>query len=155
MTEQEEVAPATDDIPAELEVPFTYPVGETTATRNIWVRTPRPEQILVWQRTLDQLGNAPAAASWTGSEVMKALERLRKIIDSLMVNKADVTWLDDQFLDLTLEFKDLVPFINQVVAAFQQAAADYAAEHGTRDERRAAAKTAKPAKKATRKAAGK
>lgn len=115
--------------------------------REIYCRMPSPEQLLVWQRTVKRLTEAPMDASWTGSEVMSALERLRKIIDSLMVNRADVDWLDDQFLEETVTFKELAPFITDVTEAFAKAAE----EEGNRADRRAAAKT--PAKKAARKKA--
>jgi hypothetical protein len=115
--------------------------------REIFCRMPSPEQLLVWQRTVKRLTEAPIDASWTGSEVMSALERLRKIIDTLMVNRADVDWLDDQFLEETVTFKELAPFITDVTEAFAKAAE----EEGNRADRRAATKT--PAKKAARKKA--
>ena len=117
--------------------------------REIWVRMPKPEQLLVWQRTVDRLTQAPVDASWSGSEVMAALERLRKIVDTIMVNRADITWLDDQFLEGTVDFKQLTPFITQAVQAF----ADAAEAEGNRETRSAAAKKATPAKKAARKKA--
>lgn len=147
MTEQ---AVEETGIPAELEISFTYPVGDATETRKIWVKMPRPEQLLVWQRTVDALTKAPVDTSWSGTEVMGALERLRRILDSILVNKADIAWIDDSFLDGTLGFRELTPLLTLTTEAFQQAAADHLAEHGTREERRAAAK--KPAKKAARKA---
>lgn len=130
--------PAAEEFPA-LPVQF---MG-----REIYSRMPSPEQLIVWQRTVKRLTEAPIDASWTGSEVMGALERLRKIIDSLMVEKADINWLDDQFLDGTVTFRDLAPFITNVADAFTQAAE----AEGNRETRRAAAK--KTTKKATRKAA--
>lgn len=115
--------------------------------REIYARMPSPEQLLVWQRTVDRLTKAPVDASWTGSEVMNALERLRKIVDSIIVNRADVDWMDDRFLDGTLDFKGLAPFIADTTTTF----AEYAdAQFSNREERRAVKKT--PAKKATRKA---
>lgn len=124
-----------------LELPVTL-MG-----REIYCRMPSPEQLLVWQRTVKRLTEAPINASWTGSEVMAALERLRKIIDSLMINRADVDWLDDQFLEETVTFQNLAPFITDVTEAFAEAAE----AEGNRADRRAAAK--KPAKKAARKKA--
>ena len=115
--------------------------------REIYCRMPSLEQLLVWERTVKRLTEAPMDASWTGSEVMAALERLRKIIDSLMVNRADVDWLDDQFLEKKVTFKELAPFITDVTDAFAEAAE----AEGNRADRRAAKKT--PAKKATRKKA--
>ncbi len=131
MTDQETQA-------LELPVPFRG--------REIFTRMPTPEQFIVWQRTVKRLTEAPVDASWTGEEVMSALERLRKIIDSILVNPADVAWLDDQFLDLKITFADLAPFIALVTDAFAKAAE----QDGNREERRAAQK---PAKKAGRKKA--
>lgn len=139
MTEEEPAAPA-----AEEEAPIELPV--MLLDREIYARMPSPEHLIVWQRTIKRLEDAPIDASWKGSEVMAALERLRKIVDSLMVNKVDVNWLDDQFLDETITFRTLAPWIIDVVNAFKE----HAASTGNREERRAAAKT--PTKKATRKA---
>lgn len=99
----------TDQAP--LEVPVTL------AGREIYCRMPSPEQLLVWQRTVRRLTDSPVDASWTGSEVMAALDRLRTIIDSL-ISRADVDWLDDQFLVEKVTFKDLAPFITEVAEAF-------------------------------------
>lgn len=112
--------------------------------REIFVRMPSPEQLIVWQRTIKRLEEAPMDASWSGSEVMNALERLRKIVDTIIVNRADINWLDDQFLDGEVTFQTLAPFITDTVTAFQE----FAAANGNREERRA-----KPAKKAARKKA--
>lgn len=140
MTTTETVAaePA-EEAPIELPVMFM--------DREIFSRMPSPEQLIVWQRTIKRLEAAPMDASWTGSEVMAALERLRKIVDTLMVNRADVDWLDEQFLDETVTFQTLAPFITDVVNAFQE----FAAAQGNRETRRATKKA--PAKKATRKKA--
>lgn len=143
MTTEQEPADDSAETPVELPVMLL--------DREIYTRMPSPEQLLVWQRTVDRLTKAPVNASWNGSEVMNALERLRKIVDSIMVNRADVDWLDDQFLEETLDFRGLAPFITNVTVAFQEYAAAQIALNGTREERRAVKKA--PAKKATRKAA--
>ena len=140
MTEQDEAAETATDAPQELPVMLL--------DREIFVRMPTPEQLLVWQRTVKRLTEAPVDASWSGSQVMTALERLRKIVDSMMANPADRDWLDDQFLEGTVDFRGLAPFITDVTTAFQE----FAAANGNRDERRAA-KKAGPAKKAARKKA--
>jgi hypothetical protein len=129
----------------EAEAPVELPV--MLPDREIYSRMPSPEQLIVWQRTIKRLEDAPMDASWTGSEVMAALERLRKIVDTLIVNRADVDWLDEQFLDETITFQTLAPFITNVVTAFQE----FAAAQGNRETRRATKKTV--AKKATRKKA--
>lgn len=137
MTDQDAAAETADQ--TTLELPVTF-LG-----REIYCRMPTPEQLLVWQRTVRRLSDAPMDASWTGSEVMGALERLRKIIDSLMVNRVDIDWLDDQFLDGTATFRNLAPFITEVTTAFAEVA-------GNRETRRAATKKT-PAMRVARKKA--
>lgn len=138
MTEQETPAAEAATMP-ELEIPFHG--------RQLWVRMPSPEQLLVWKRTLRQLQGADVSG-WNGEQVMKALERTRLIIDSLLVHEVDKEWLDDEMLAGTIGLMDTAQIINGTVDAF----ATYAEENGNRADRRAAKKAA-PAKKATRKKA--
>lgn len=133
MTEQTEAAP--DDRP-EREIQFQG--------RDIWVRMPSPEALLVWKRTLVQLQGADGS-DWNGEQMMAALERLRKIIDSVILHEVDKTWLDDGMLDGTVKLVDTAAIITKAVESF--GATD------NRESRRAAAKKATPAKKAVRKAA--
>lgn len=143
MTEQDTpAAQAGPQLPPELEINFQG--------RTLWVKMPSPEQLLVWKRTLRQLQDAEVK-SWNAEQVMIALERTRKIIDSVLVNKADVVWLDDEMLEGNVALIDTAEIINMTVAAFADAAEHEKAESGTRAERRAA-KTTKPTKKAARKA---
>ena len=138
-----------NDTPApEAAEPVEIPEREITFLgRQVWVKMPRPEQLLVWRRTLTQLQGVDPNTGWTADSVMAAMERLRKIVDSILANKADVEWIDDLFLDGTLTFQGLVPIINLTVQAY----ADAAEQEGNRETRRAAKKA--PAKKATRKKA--
>lgn len=144
MTEQEEAPQSAEETPVELP---TLPV--MLLDREIYVNMPTPEKILVWQRTINRLSKAPVSTSWTGAEVMAALERLRTIVDSIIVNRADVDWIDDQFLAGTLDFRTLTPFVERAMVAFQEHTDAQIEQSGTRAERRAAKKV--PAKKATRK----
>lgn len=111
--------------------------------RSLWVHFPRPEALLVWKRTLVQLQRADTS-DWNGEQVLAALERTRKIIDSLLVHEVDKTWLDDEMLDGGISLKDTSQLVLLAVEAFT---ADQ-----NREDRRAAGKAA-PAKKATRKKA--
>lgn len=141
MTEQD--AKAAPELPPELPIEF---MG-----RELWVRMPSPEQLLVWKRTLRQLQDADVAG-WNAEQVMIALERTRKIIDSLLINKADVVWLDDEMLEGKITLLGTADIITMTVNAYGDAAERERAENGTRAERREAA-TKKPAKKAARKRA--
>jgi hypothetical protein len=131
----------------EAAAPNVMPEQEITFMgRKLWVRMPSPEQLLVWRRTLRQLQEAETK-DWNAEQVMIALERTRKIIDSVLVNKADVTWLDDEMLEGNIDLTGTAKIINMTVETF----ADAAAEEGNRETRRAAKKAT--AKKATRKKA--
>ena len=132
-TEQTDASQA---LPPELEITFKE--------RLIWVRMPTPEQLLVWKRTLRQLQESEVQ-NWNAEQVMIALERTRKIIDSVLVHKADVVWLDDEMLEGNLTLLDTAQIIQLTVEKF----ADEATAEGNREARRAAKKA--PAKKAARK----
>lgn len=108
--------------------------------REIYARMPRPEQLLVWQRVVKSLTEAPPGVGWTGQEVMGALERLRKIVDSILLNKADIQWIDDEFLEGTLTFQDLAPLITLVTEAYAKAAEEQAPN---REAKRAVKKAAR------------
>lgn len=138
MTEQSEEAPAQAKVAVmpELEIDFKG--------RKVWVKMPSPEQLLVWKRTLTQLQGADVKG-WNGEQVMRALERTRLIIDSVLAHQTDKDWLDDEMLAGTIGLMETAALINLTVEAFATAAE----EEGNRETRRAAAKT--PAKKARRK----
>jgi hypothetical protein len=114
--------------------------------RKIWVTMPSAEQLLVWQRTLKKLQGADVS-DWNAEQVMISLERLRKILDSMVLNQVDIEWFDDEMLAGRLTFKNMLPLVTLTVDAF----ADAAEAEGNRETRRA--KKAAPAKKATRKRA--
>jgi hypothetical protein len=137
MTEQDETA---TQVP-EQEIDFQG--------RSLWVKMPSPEQLLVWKRTLKKLQDTDTEG-WNGEQAMIALERTRKIIDSVLVNKADVEWLDDEMLAGNVNLLATASIIQMAVDAF----VDAAEAEGNRETRRAAEKKT-PAKKATRKKASK
>jgi hypothetical protein len=117
---------------------------------------PEPEQILVWKRTMERL--KAHTGSWSGEQALAALDRIRKIIDSILA-PADIDYLDDQMLvrdeatgrsKFTLE--DAHGLLMAVITEFQI---------NNREDRREAAKATKaaparrrpPAKKAAAKKA--
>lgn len=139
MTEQTEATEAaTPDAVPEQEIEF---LGRT-----LWVRMPSPEQLLVWKRTVNQLRGADVSG-WNGEQVMKALERTRKIIDSILANGVDVEWLDDEMLAGRIGLRETAQIIQKTVDAF----VDAAEREGNRETQRAAKKA--PGKKAVRKKA--
>src|SRR3990172_8277806 len=109
--------------------------------RTIHVHMPTPEQLLVWQRTLEQMGRAQMAG-WNGAQAMNALGRCRKIIDTVIVLQMDKDWLDDEMLEGRLGLMGILPLMTQAIEAFVEA--------GNREERRAVKKVGK---KAVRKSA--
>jgi hypothetical protein len=117
--------------------------------RSMWVKMPSPEQLLVWKRTLQKLQGADVEG-WNGEQAMIALERTRKIIDSVLVNNADVEWLDDEMLAGRVDLLATASIIQMAVDAF----VDAAETEGNRDTRRAAKAAPKKAarKRAPRKA---
>lgn len=123
----------------------TVPEREITfLDRQIWVKMPSPEQILVWQRTAKRLQNFGTEAV-NGQQVLQALERLRMIIDSVILNQVDKDWLDDEMLAGNVDMNQATDVIPRTVEAF--------AEDDNRASRRAAARKTTPAKKAARKVA--
>jgi hypothetical protein len=117
---------------------------------------PEPEQILVWKRTMDRLKSH--TGSWSGEQALAALDRIRKIIDSILT-PADIDWLDDQMLQRDPEtgrsrftLENAHGLLMAVITEFQI---------NNREDRREAAKATKaaparrrpPAKKAAAKKA--
>lgn len=137
MTDEQQASAATETAPdsaAEREITFR--------DRPIWVHLPTPEQLLVWKRVLRQL---QTPGDLDASQVMQALERARKIIDSVLVNRLDIDWLDDLMLDGDLTLNDAAGILQSTLDAFALQG------ESNRADRRAA-KSAKPKKVTRRKA---
>jgi hypothetical protein len=112
---------------------------------------PQPEQILVWQRTLDRLSQANTA-TWKGKDALAALDRIRKILDSLL-SPEDIDWLDDQMLQRDPEtrmprftLENAHELMMEIINAFRA---------NNREERREAERAAKKTAPARRKAPAK
>lgn len=133
MTDQTGPAP---EQPPELPIKFR--------DRELWVRMPTPEQLLVWRRTLKRIQESDASG-WNAEQIMIALERSRRVVDTLFVHPQDVEWLDDEMLSGTVTMKHTAEIIQMTVEAFASAAE----AEGNREDRRAAKKTS--GKKASRK----
>jgi hypothetical protein len=134
MTTEQEHAPADPQRP-ERQIVFRG--------REMWVRPPKAEQILVLQRTMRQLQQVNGQ-DWTGHQVLAAAERLRKIVDAVIVHRTDIDFLDDLMLEGELDIQESVEIVKMTIDVF--------AEDGNREQRRATAKKA-PARKAARRKA--
>lgn len=104
--------------------------------REMAVRFPTDAQLFVWQRTIQEIQQADTD-KWDGEEAMRANMRAGRIIDSVIVDRADRTWLDDLTLDEALSLTDRAEIITLTVSAFT-------------DDKTPAKRT--PAKRARRKA---
>lgn len=102
--------------------------------RTMRVVMPQPEQILVWRRIHARL-EAANIRDWNGQEVLDALDRVRKIIDTVLVDQADIDWLDDEMLAGKLTIRDASQILVDAVKSF-----------ANRSQRRAA-KTTGPARR--------
>lgn len=109
--------------------------------RTIAVHAPTAEQMVIWKRILRSLEGANTG--WNGEQVVNALDRARRLIDTLLVHPADSEWLDDLVLDGKTGMESIANIIQLAIEALQS-------QTGNREQRRAATK---PAKKATRKKA--
>lgn len=117
-------------------------VDITFLGRTLTVHAPTPEQFVVWKRILRTLEGADSG--WSGEQVVNAIDRARRLIDTLLVHKADSEWLDDLVLDGKTSMEAIAGIIQLATEALQ-------AQTGNREQRRAAKKA--PAKKATRRKA--
>lgn len=90
----------------------------TFRDRKIRVLMPEPEQILVWRRIHARM-EAANLDDWTGKEVMDALDKVRTIIDTVIVNQADIDWLDDEMLAGRLTIREASTILVDAVKSFQ------------------------------------
>lgn len=109
--------------------------------RELWVKFPTEEQIVVFGRTLRSLQSAEVQ-NWNGPQVLKALDRVMRIVTSVLVNQVDVDWVEDEMLDGRLKLPEACEITTAAIKAFE-------AEPANRAEKRAAA----PRKRAARRKA--
>lgn len=84
--------------------------------REMWVRLPSEEQIIVYGRTLDQL-RAADTADWDGPQALKLLDRALRIIQTVL-NPADREWIEDRMLDGELKLVEACQIMQLTVDAF-------------------------------------
>jgi hypothetical protein len=104
--------------------------------RILHVHMPTAEQLLVWQRTVEQIQRANLN-DWNAAQALKAMTRCRVIIDTVLVQEMDREWLDDEMLAGRLGLIEIAGLPAQAIEAF--------VEEGNREQKRAAKKVAKKA----------
>lgn len=130
----ERTPPAPPPAPAREERLITF------RGREIAVRFPTDGQLLVWQRSVQDIERSDSAA-WDGEEAMRAMGRAGRIIDSVIVSRSDREWIDDLTLDEGLSLADRAEIIQLTLEAFTD-----------KTDGKTPAKKAAPAKRARRKA---
>lgn len=130
MTEQQQ-----EGAPAGSERPIMF------RGREMWVKFPSEEQIVVYSRTLKML-QGPEVEGWEGAQVLKALDRVFRIIVSTLVNRVDIEWIEDEMLDGNLKLPDACEILNQTVQAFGQEGDNRAAKRAAAPRKRAARRKA-------------
>jgi hypothetical protein len=140
--------PVTEDL-QDAPAPAGSERSITFRGREIWVKLPSPEQYLVWQRSIKMIEKMEdSEADWNASQVLRALERGRGIIDSVILNEPDKEWLDNQWLDGAFGLVETVQILQLATEAFAE---DDTANRATKR----AAKKAAPKKTVRRKVADK
>lgn len=133
------------------EQPATVPEGDIEFQgRTLRIRLPQPEQILVWRRIMSRLESANLS-DWNGKEIMDALERVRKILDSVLVNVEDIDWLDDEMLAGRVGLKGASEILLKATDAFSNRAGRRTAKKAAPARRKAPAAKKTAAKKAAAK----
>lgn len=91
--------------------------------RPLTVRVPNLEQFHAFQRIMGRVEKG-RVDDWTGEDAMKMLNRMRGLIDSVLVDPADVEWLDDQMLEGSVDMQEAMTILIEAVKAFHPEKAD-------------------------------
>jgi hypothetical protein len=97
--------------------------GRVTATmtfhgRELRVVMPRPEQLVIWQRTLSRLGNTELDPT-SGTELGRLIDRVIRIVETVLPERADHEWLEDQLLDGGMTLADAANIVTAALAALR------------------------------------
>lgn len=96
-------APAKRAPRAKAEAPVAEPATEPTEFvtflgREIEVRLPTAEQLVAWNSTLTKISGMDESNA-TMEEAMKAIGRVVRVLDSVVVKDVDKEWLEDGRID--------------------------------------------------------
>jgi hypothetical protein len=86
--------------------------------RKVTVIRPSSEQLAVWQIYLDRLQGTGGQTKPDPRTMVKLLGRLVTLTQSLLVNEADKTWIEDQLLDGHMKLPDAVQLVQLTTQKF-------------------------------------
>lgn len=94
--------------------------SEKTVTfqgRVMAVKLPTGEQLAAWQRIITRLEDAKAE-DMSAAQALKLLDRAARIIDSVLVDEADIDWLEDGRIDGTVQTQEALSIVVDAVKSF-------------------------------------
>lgn len=101
--------------------------------RELLVRFPKPEQLVIINRVVKQFSSLDPNASMPMDKALALLDRGMKVITALVVNQSDKDWLDDLMLTGDLELAELAPlFVGSIRKMREQTVPNRAARRGTK-----------------------
>jgi hypothetical protein len=101
--------------------------------RLLRVRKPGPEQIVAWRRIGIRI-ERHAGIPWTEEEAADLIGKVMTILEGLLINAADVSWIEDLFL-VNLKLDEAGDFITASVKAFVTEPQEEAPRTGPRPSR--------------------
>lgn len=88
--------------------------------RDVKVKLPTPEQLLAWERLLGKLEKVSKEAA-TVDSLKTILNRVTRIIDSVVVEEADREWLEDGRMDGTVTIENASQIVLDALKAYEEA----------------------------------
>lgn len=105
--------------------------------RMIRVKTPETEQIMIINRMAATFGRASQQQNISAQKAIKLMDRAFRAVCSVIINPADIEWLEELFLDGDLRLEETIPIITTATRALRTANEG----NTNRAERRAAARS--------------
>jgi hypothetical protein len=87
--------------------------------REIKVKLPTPEQLLAWERLLAKLEKVSKEAA-TVDSLKTILNRVTRIIDSVVVSEDDREWLEDGRMDGTVTIENASTIVLDALKAYEE-----------------------------------
>jgi len=118
--------PPRKNLPAVVEAEATEPAEAESRPvdfygRQVLVLRPTAEQIAVWQRVAKRQA-ALNGDKMTNEDAMALLDRAMRIVETILADKADRDWLEDQMLDGVLRLDQVVSIVGLTADAYSDTA---------------------------------